>query len=447
MIKKIAAKLTYVQIIILGFLFVIFLGTVLLLLPISSKNGFKTSFADAMLTATSASCVTGLTPFDTYTHWSLFGQVVILILIQIGGIGLMSIIAMFGMFFGKKIGVYERKILMNSTGSTALKGIIKLLRKILLGTFAFEGVGSLVLFSRFYKTMGIKEGLYNAVFHSVSAFCNAGFDLMGKYSPSSSVTLFYNDSVIIITLSLLIIIGGLGFIVWDDFINNRFKFSGYQLHSKVVLSVTAILMISSTVLFYIFEKDAAFAGMTFNEKILSSFFQAATTRTAGFNSVDLNTLSQSGNILTVVLMFIGASPGSTGGGIKTTTFAVIILSVLSLNSHHSDIVIFKRKISDTAVKQASSVLSVYLMSVIIASLIICYIEPFGIKEVVFETTSAIGTVGLTLGITSKLKNVSKIVITVLMFFGRIGGLSVALMFTGRKPIVALERPEGKILIG
>jgi len=444
---KLKNKLTYTRIIALGFIGVILIGTFLLSLPVSSRDGEWTPFINSLFTATSATCVTGLVVYDTYMKWSLFGQIVILLMIQVGGLGFMTIITMFSIFLKRRIGLHERRLLMQSAGTMRISGVVRLIKRILVGTFVFEGTGAVLLATRFCPEMGILRGIYNAVFHSVSAFCNAGFDLMGRFESYSSFSRYAGDPVVNITLMLLIVIGGIGFLVWSDIIYFRFKFSRYELHSKVVLITTAILISSGAVLFYIFEGDAAFAGMSTVERIFASFFQSITPRTAGFSTVEISTLSDSGSILTAVFMFIGGSPGSTAGGIKTTTIVVLVLGMFTAARHNNSIIVFRKRLGDDIVKQASSIATVYIFGIIIASLIIAAIEPFTAKQVIFEVVSAVGTVGLSTGITPSLSSISRVVLTLMMFSGRVGGLSLMLVLAEKRYNIQAKRPVEKILIG
>lgn len=440
---------TYTQIIALTFFIVILTGAFLLCLPVASKSGEWTRPLDSLFTATSATCVTGLIVFDTYTHWSVFGQVVILCMIQIGGLGFMTILSMFVVFMKKRISLKERLLLMQSSGDMRMSGVLILLRRIIKGTFMFEGCGALILAFRFYFTykMDIGSSIYNAVFHAVSAFCNAGFDIMGKYGRFSSLTYFNRDPVVCLTIGLLIVIGGIGFFVWSDMIETRGRFAKLELHSKIVIVTTLFLIFAAWIVFFFCEKNHSMSGMSVSERILNSFFQSVTPRTAGFNTVDQANLSNSGNMLTCILMFIGGSPGSTAGGIKTTTFALMVLSSFSSARKSNEITIFKKDIDESCLRQASSIFTIYLMCVLMASLLICAFEPHGIKETVYEVISAIGTVGLTTGITSTLGDGARIILIMLMFTGRVGGLSMALVLAEKRKSVRLGRPKEKILIG
>lgn len=447
MITKWINKLSYTRIIALSFLIVILIGTVLLCFPFSSKNGEWTPFLDALFTSTSATCVTGLVVYDTYTHWSLFGQLIILLMIQIGGIGLMTIISMFAIFTKKKIGLRERMILMQSSGNIRVSGIVKLVRRIVIGTCIFEGVGTIVLAFRFIPKMGFLEGLYNGVFHSISAFCNAGFDLMGKYQIFSSFTGYQSDLFVNIIVMLLIVIGGIGFLVWNDILENKWHFKKYSLHSKIVLITTAVLILLGSMGYYLFESDGNLIGLSVPQKILSSFFMSITTRTAGFNTMDLSTLSESGSVLTMILMLIGGSPGSTAGGIKTTTLAIVILAAVSMSKGRSDVSVFKKRIEESLIKQAAVIIFIYIVGVLLGTMLICWVEKTSASTILFETISAAGTVGLSKGITPNLGVFSRIILIVLMYGGRIGGLSILLVFAEKKKEAPLKRPSEKIMIG
>lgn len=442
--KKI--NLSPMQIITIGFLCIVLLGTFLLCLPISSRSGEWTPFVNSMFTAASATCVTGLVAYDTYTHWSVFGQCVIISLIQIGGLGFMSIITLLSFISKRRIGLSERKLIMQSSGSLQMTGVVRLMKKILIGTFMFELTGAILLSIRFVPQMGVMQGILNGFFHSISAFCNAGFDLMGRREQFSSMTGYVHDPLVNLTLIALIIIGGIGFIVWNDIYHYKFKFSKYELHSKIVLATTVVLIVGGTALFWIFENDNTLSGMTAAQKLIASLFQAVSPRTAGFNTVDLSSLSESGSLLTIILMLIGGSPGSTAGGIKTTTFVVMLLSAFAYAGRR-DVNLFKRCISSENESQAHSIVTIYAVAIITATMIICAIEPFSFKEVLFEVTSAASTSGLTMGITSKLHTISKLLLILLMYGGRVGGLTLAIVLTKKKIPVPIDRPTENILIG
>lgn len=447
MLKKIKFQLTSTRILALGFAGIIIFGAFLLSLPIASKDGQWTSFVDTLFTSTSATAVTGLVVFDTYLHWSIFGQIVILCMLQIGGIGFMTVVTLFSLFLKRNIGLHERQLLSQATGAIRIGGIVKLIRRITLGTFIFEGIGAIFLATRFCPEMGLWKGIYNAIFHSVSAYCNAGFDLMGKFGEFSSLTKYSDDIIVNITIILLIVIGGVGFIVWNDIGRHGLHFKKYLLHTKIVLTATFVLIFGGAILFFIFEGTSSMANESVGNKVLMSFFQSVTTRTAGFNTIDVASLSESGNLLTRILMFIGGSPGSIAGGIKTTTFFVLIFGAIASARQAPHINIFKKKIEDGVVKQATAIFTIYLVGILTATIIICAMQPFSVKQVMFETISAAGTVGLSTGITPTLNIAAKLIITFLMYGGRIGGLAIALVFAEKRVHVPIERPSEKIIIG
>lgn len=446
-LKKTLQNISVYRLIALSFLLVILLGSILLCLPISSRSREWTSLLDALFTATSATCVTGLIVFDTYTHWSLFGQLVILSMIQIGGIGLMTIIIMVFIFLKRKITLHERLILMQSTGTVQISGMVKLVKRIIKGTVICEGIGSLLLAIRFIPDMGFLQGSYYAIFHSISAFCNAGFDLMGQFEAYSSLSAYAADPLVNATIILLIIIGGLGFLVWDEILRYGIRFHKYSLHAKIVLTATTFLLIVGTLGFFVFEYHGNLAGLSLPKQLLSSIFMSVTTRTAGFNTMDLSSLSESGSLLAIILMFIGGNPGSTAGGIKTSTLAVVIFAMISMSKGRKDVTLFKRTLGAEVVKQASVIIIIYLLNILTATMLICFVEPYSLTQVLFETTSAAATVGISQGLTPTLSTFSHIILIFLMFAGRIGGLSMMLVFGEEKPQPPAQRPTEPIIIG
>lgn len=449
MIKRLRDKsdLTNSRIIVLFFAVLIFLGALLLSLPISSKSGEWTPFTDSLFTAVSSACVTGLVVFDTFSYWTFFGQLVIISLIQTGGLGVMTVITMFSIFLKKRISLRERTLLVQSAGTMRLSGVVKLILRILKGTLLVESVGAFLLSLRFIPRMGYAKGIYFAVFHSISAFCNAGFDLMGKFGEFSSLTSFHNDIIVNLTICSLIITGGLGFLVWDDLIAHKLDYKSYSLHTKIVLSASAVLIFSGFFLFFVFERGASMSGMSVGERVLASLFQSVTTRTAGFNTIKIGELSDSGSLLSVILMFIGGSPGSTAGGIKTTTLVVLLVSTLSVSRHSENIDIFKRRLNNDIIKQANAVFIFYLSAALLSVLVVCSVETYSLKEITFEVVSAIGTVGLSYGITPHLKDLSKVILMFLMYGGRVGGLSLMLALAEKRVKLLVKRPSEKILIG
>lgn len=439
---------TYPQIIALGYLIIILIGTLLLALPVSSRSNVSPGLVDALFTATSATCVTGLVVFDTYTQWTSLGQVVILLLIQVGGLGFMTIITMFSFLLRRKIGLKERGLLRESVNTMYIGGIVRLTRKILVGTLFFEGLGAVLLSIRFIPRMGLFPGIYNGIFHSVSAFCNAGFDLMGKYGKFSSLTHYYGDPVVSLTIISLIVVGGIGFFVWDDILRNKLHFRKYQLHTKLVLTMTFALIVLGAVLFYVFERQNLMADMQLKERILVSLFSSVTPRTAGFNTIDTAALSPASKLLTMVLMFIGGSPGSTAGGIKTITLAVILISLWSSLVNSKCERIFDRRLEDNALKRASAVTTVNIILTLGASFLICSANTgFQLGDVLFEVLSALGTVGLSTGITSSLNTFAQIILILLMYSGRVGSLTFALIFTENRMTSTIQNPVEKINIG
>lgn len=447
MLKK-RKPLSLPRTIALGFMIMILIGTVLLMLPLSTRDGSATPFIPALFTSASASCVTGLVVYDTYTHWSLFGQLVIITLIQIGGLGFVSMGVLFAMITKRKIALRQRTLIQESVNTLQLGGVVRLVKKIFIGTMFFELFGAVLLSLHFIPKMGIAKGIYYSLFHSVSAFCNAGFDLMGFRGQYSSFTGEYDSLIINLVIMALICVGGLGFIVWDDLWKNKLNFKKYMLHTKIVLSVTAFLIIVGAVLFYIFERDNLFAGMSPKGVVLSSLFSSVTPRTAGFNTVDTASLSSSSKLLTVVLMFIGGSPGSTAGGVKTATAAVIIFYVWGSLRSDGDCNIFKRRVSDGTIKKAGVIICINLMLGLCGTIAICHLQSGApISDVLFEVYSAIGTVGMSTGITRELTDASRLIIALMMYCGRVGSMTFALAFTEKKSSAHVSLPEEKITVG
>lgn len=447
MLHKKFKNLSGMQLIALGFFLLIMCGALLLMLPISSRDGTWTPFMTALFTATSASCVTGLILVDTYTHWSTFGQIVLICLIQIGGLGFITIGTAVSLILRRKIGLKQRGWIKESFNILDIGGVVRLIRLVLKGTLLFEGIGALLLFTRFYPRMGLARGIYYAIFHSISAFCNAGFDLMGYYEPYSSFTSYYDDPVVSFTLCALILIGGIGFIVWSDIAQHKWHFHKYALQTKMVLTVSAVLVFGGALLFYIIEGNRLYADMDLTGKICSSFFSAVTPRTAGFNTTDTGALSEGGKLLSIILMFIGGGSGSTAGGVKMATILVLLLHLRSTLLRTTGTNIYGRRIEDSTITKASALLCTYLFCSVAATLVICSMQNFAIGDVLFEVTSAICTVGMTTGITSQLNLASQIIIAFLMYIGRLGSLSFALSFTDHKKPTHVMQPVERINIG
>ena len=440
------AKLSNVQIIALGFFIMILLGTGLLMLPISSVS--PASFGDALFTATSASCVTGLVQQDTGTYWTTFGQLVIITLIQIGGLGFMTIATLFLLLLRRRMGLRQREVVVEGISYNQLGGFAPFIRRVLLGTLLMEGLGAALLSIRFVPEMGLGRGIYYGVWHSISAFCNAGFDLMGPCSgPYSSFTAYAGDPLVSLTVCALILVGGLGFLVWDDLVRNKLRWRRYRLQTKVVLTVTAALTLGGGALFFLLERENLGAGRPLGEQILSALFDAVTPRTAGFNSTDTAALSPGSLLLTIIFMFIGGSPGSTAGGVKTTTVFVVLLHALSGARRERSANAFGRSIGDGALKKATSVLYTNLLLALAGALVISAVQPLPLTDVLFETFSAIGTAGMTTGITRDLLPLSQAVIIFLMYCGRVGSISFAVALLEKRALPPVTLPQEEITIG
>ena len=435
------------QFIAYGFFCVIITGTLLLMLPFASRDGQSEPFLNCLFTATSASCVTGLVVADTWSQWSLFGQLVILTMIQIGGLGFITVGVFISIVLRRKIGLKERGLMMESVNTLQIGGVVRLAKKSIIGTCIFEGTGAVLLAIRFIPQFGFFRGLFYGIFHSISAFCNAGFDLMGGQTPYSSFVAYYDDWLVNFVIMSLIIIGGIGFIVWDDLSRNKLHFRKYMLQTKIVLVTTAILVFGGGLLFYLLERNHLLVGMNTSGKILTSLFSSVTARTAGFNTTDTAALTDGSKLLTIILMFIGGSPGSTAGGIKTTTLVVLLLCVHSNIKQTYGINIFGRRLENDAVKRAGTILTINLLLAVTASLAIMAIQPLGFSDILFETFSAIGTVGMTTGITRALHPISRCIIILLMYCGRIGSLSFALAFVQSKRKPHVQQPAEAINIG
>lgn len=444
---QIHSKMSKTQVIAYGFLTIIIIGTCLLKLPFATNSGKSCDWLTALFTATSSTCVTGLVVVDTYTYWSRFGQIVILLLIQIGGLGFMSIGISLLMFFRQKVGLNQRGLMQESISANELGGMVKLVKIIIAGTAIVEATGAILLMFRFVPLVGFWEGVFYSVFHSISAFCNAGFDLMGRFEPYSSLSMFYNDAYINIIMILLITIGGIGFMVWQDVLSKKKNYKKYRLHTKIVLSMTAAIFVVTTLLFLFFEWNQSMEGMTFKERLLSSMFSTVTARTAGFNTIDTASLSDAGKFLTVILMFIGGSPGSTAGGIKTTTILVIGLYLWSNIRNSSGVNIFGRRLDDEVIKRASLAFFINIMLAISAILIICSMESLNFIDIMFEVFSAIGTAGMSTGITRDICVASKLILVLLMYCGRIGSMTFAMSFVERKFKNPIKLPVEKIIVG
>ena len=440
---RIKEKLTSFQIITLGFVGVILLGAMLLMLPISSQTGEVTSFGSALFTATSAVCVTGLVVYDTATYWSYFGQTVILILIQVGGLGVISVASFLSMIAGRKISLMQRQTMQNALSAPQVGGVVKLTRFLFLTSFAIEGIGALLLLPVFVPQYGVK-GIWLSVFHSISAFCNAGFDLMGdKTGKFSSLTSFSGNVYLNMVVCSLIILGGLGFLTWRDIVTKKTRFKEYKIQTKVILVTTIILIFVPAILFFFVE----FYDNPLEKRVCMSIFQAVTPRTAGFNTADLSKMSDAGKTLTMILMLIGGSPGSTAGGMKTTTVAVLFANAVAVFRRRQNANFYGRRIDDSIVKSAATIMFMYQFFAVSVAVIISMVESLPILDCMFESFSAIGTVGLTLGITTSLSQTSHIILILLMFFGRVGGLTIIYAAFSHKDTSTLKYPIENITVG
>ncbi len=440
-------RLSPVQIITISFAAVSLAGALLLLLPFASREGVSVPFIDALFTAVSASCVTGLSVGDTYSMWSPFGQFVIIALIQIGGIGIITLAMYFLSVLHAKVGMRSMFVLQETVGADSLSGLMKMTRFIAAGVLFAELLGAILLMPVLISDFGVLRGVLYSFFHSISAFCNAGFDLMG-YSGAPSLTAYSDNLYFNAVIGILIVFGGLGFFVWLDLLKNKFKFSKLALHSKIVLTATFWLLIAGAVLFYILYTDSAAAiGMSVREKITVSVFQSVSARTAGFYTVDLARIGGAAQMLMISLMLIGGSPASTAGGIKTTTFAVLILLVRSIFRGKEDVEVFGRRIEKNIWRTAIAVFVLYLCIALGAGVAISAIEHKDIVVCLFETFSAIATVGLSLSLTPTLSSVSKVIIIILMFIGRVGGITVLLSIAGKNNDSAYRYPAENITVG
>ncbi|RRJ27226.1 Trk family potassium uptake protein [Lachnoanaerobaculum gingivalis] len=441
--RKVLKQFSSARIIMFGFIIMIFLGASILSLPISSRSREFTPFIDALFTATSASCVTGLIVYDTATHWSVFGKIIIIAMIQCGGLGVVTMLTVFTQVTGKKIGLRDRATLQSALSAPQIGGIIRLTSFIFKATIIIEMIGALLMFPRFMKDFGITKGIYYSVFHSISAFCNAGFDLMGDVSKFSSLTKYQSDIMINITIMLLILIGGLGFLIWKDIVDYRFDIKRYSTQTKIVLTMTFILVLFPSILFFFTE----FSGLDIKTRVLSSLFQAVTPRTAGFNTIDYTKFSDNGIAMTIILMLIGGGSGSTAGGIKLTTIFILVATMCSVLKQDKEVAVFKKRIEPDIIKNAVAVFALDIFLFIVGSMIISGIEGFSLKETMFECASAVATVGLTLGITPHLGIISKILLICMMYIGRVGGITLIFAAVTPKKNGNARYPKDQVAVG
>lgn len=408
------------QVMVLGFAAVILTGALILMLPISSAKGSWTPFIDSLFTATTSVCVTGLVAVDTGSHWSLFGQVVILLLIQIGGLGVVTLAASFMMMAGRKIGLLQRSTMRDAVSAHKLDGIVRLTRFIVFGTLLIELIGAAIMAPTFVRDFGLARGIWFAVFHSISAFCNAGIDLMGYREPFSSLTHYVGNIPVNVAEMGLIVIGGIGFLTWDDIVTHKHRIRSYRMQSKVILVTTGLLILIPAIGFFFLE----FTHLPMKERILASLFQAVTPRTAGANTVDLAAMSEAGQMTLIVLMLIGGSPGSTAGGMKTTTFAVILACAAAVFRKRDSAQFFGRRVAHDVITTACTVAFMYVGICVGGAMIISLVEGLPMLTCMYETASAVATVGLSLGITPGLTSFSKCLLIAMMYIGRVGGLTL-----------------------
>lgn len=437
------------SIIALGFLAIILIVAALLMLPVSSASGTMTDPLTALFTATSAVCVTGLVVVDTATHWSLFGKLVLITGIQIGGLGVMTVMALVSMLLGQRIGLRQRTLLQESVASLHIGGIVRLVRRAMIGTALVEGLGAALLAFRFVPALGWPRGLAYSVFHSISAFCNAGFDLMGTISgPYSSLESFVSDPLVNLTVMALILVGGIGFFVWDDLVQSRLHWKRMQLHTRLVLLLTILLTLVPAALFYAFERTNAMAELDAGGRVLASLFSAVTPRTAGFDTIATAALSDASALLTLLLMLTGGNPGSTAGGAKTTTMLLVALLAVSMLRREDDVHILGRRIDAGLMRRACSIVVIYASLALVSTLVLCALQPeLPLRDVLLEVFSAVDTVGMTTGITRQLSALPRLIIIALMYAGRLGSLTFAILIAHRRAPAPVQYPAGQLLIG
>lgn len=431
------------QIIILGFAALILLGSLLLMLPFATQSGQGASFFDALFTTTTSVCVTGLVVHDTGTYWSTFGHIIIITLIQIGGMGVVTFAVAVFTISGKRIDLKQRSTMQEAISAHKVGGIVRLTGFIIKTSLLIELIGALIMAPTFIKEFGVLRGIWYALFHSISAFCNAGIDLMGVKAPYSSLTHFVGNPAVNFAIMTLIVTGGIGFMTWEDIKTNKLRIREYRMQSKVILSTTLSLILLPAIYFYFFE----FSGMPLNKRVWSSLFQSVTPRTAGFNVVDLTKISEVGTAITILLMLIGGSPGSTAGGMKTTTLAVMLSTMVSVFQRREHTHFFGRRISSDTIRSAATVLMMYISLFLTGGFIISRVEGLPLLSCLYETASAVGTVGLTLGITPGLGTISKIILILLMYTGRVGGLTLIFSTLTASRGNTSRLPQEKITVG
>ena len=436
-------RLSGAQTILLGFVLLILAGAILLMLPFSSRSGEWTRFSDALFTATSASCVTGLVLYDTWTHWTVFGQLVILSLIQIGGMGVVTMTTVLSKLVGKKLGLQARATMQEAVSAPNLGEIMKYTRFIFLGCLIFEVLGAVAMSPVFISEYGVLKGIWVSVFTSISAFCNAGFDLNGTHGEFSSMMPYMDNPVIVLTLVFLILTGGLGFLTWMDIRKHGLKFYKYSTQSKLIIVMEIILVFIPMIYLWFGE----YGDLPYGQRFFASLFQAVTPRTAGFNTTDYNDFSGTGVVMTVILMLIGGAPGSTAGGMKITTVTILFLTMLAFFKHEKSPAVFKRRITTEAIYGAIAVFMLDILLCVFGAMSIAKIEHAAFLKAVFESASAVGTVGLSMGLTPNLSIFSKIILIILMYTGRVGGLTLVFAAITRKSLGNRQYPADNIAVG
>ena len=436
-------RLSGSQTILLGFVILILAGAFLLMLPISSRSGEWTNIIDALFTSASASCVTGLVVYDTWSHWNWFGQLIILSLIQIGGMGVVTMTTILSKIVGRRLGLQARATMQEAVSAPNLSEVLKYTRFICIGTVIFELAGAILMSPVFIAEYGPLKGIWLSLFSSISAFCNAGFDLNGGYGPFSSMVPYMDNPLIVIVLVILILTGGLGFLTWMDIKKHGLKFYKYSTQSKLIIVMEIVLVLIPMVYLWFGE----YSDLPYNQRFLASLFQAVTPRTAGFNTTDYNAFSDTGIIMTIILMLIGGAPGSTAGGMKITTIAILFFTMTTVFKREKSPAIFRRRITTEAVYGAVAVFMLDVMMAVFSAMIISRIENVRYLKALFETASAVATVGLSMGITSHLTTASKIILMLIMYIGRVGGLTLVFAAITRKSTVNKQYPADNIAVG
>lgn len=448
-VRRRKVSMSATKLVALCFLGIILLGTGLLMLPVSSRSGEPCQFLPALFTATSATCVTGLTPFDTWTQWSGFGQVVLLCLIEIGGLGFMSAATLVIFLFRRKVGLRQRMLIAQALSLNEMDGVVRLQRMVIFGSLGFEAAGALILTLWFWPQYGFVRALRWGVFHSISAFCNAGFDIFGSMEPGSSLLLFQNDPVVLLTLGALVVLGGLGFLVWQDIAEKR-SWKKLSVYSRLVLMATAILIVSGWALICILEwnNPETLGNLSVGSKLLGGLFQSITLRTAGFDAINQAGLTQGGKAVSMVLMLIGGSSGSTAGGLKTVTFLVVLLFIWARARGRSNVTVFCRTIPQEQALNAMTISLIMVLLSMLGGIFVCATSPVSFTDGLFEAISALATVGLTAGATGLLSVPAKILIIIFMYFGRVGVLTISLGFLmGNQAVERFRYAETSLLIG